>query len=191
MSLTGRQFFTLVSWRVRAPISSVQKFKKANKYIKEDTVWSYAIQIAQGLLSLHDKNVLHRDIKPKNVFLTGKAHVRLGDLGCAKLMKGGLARTQIGACPSAVTSVSWLRPPVTASEILPEPWLPVPSSATTPPVNPSFLSPLQARLTTCRPRSGRTTCTMPRATCGRWGASCSSWRSSSECNGVCEFSTSS
>ena len=50
----------------------------------------------QGLLSLHDKCVLHRDIKPKNVFLTGKAHVRLGDLGCAKLMKGGLARTQIG-----------------------------------------------------------------------------------------------
>jgi hypothetical protein len=31
------------------------------------------------------------------VFLTGRAHVRLGDLGCAKLMKGGLARTQIGA----------------------------------------------------------------------------------------------
>ena len=59
-------------------------------------MWSYAIQIAKGLLSLHDKNVLHRDIKPKNVFLTGKAHVRLGDLGCAKLMKGGLARTQIG-----------------------------------------------------------------------------------------------
>jgi serine/threonine protein kinase len=75
----------------------IDKFKAANKYIKEDTIWSYAIQIATGLHSLHGKNVLHRDIKPKNVFLTGKNHVRLGDLGCAKLMKGGLARTQIGA----------------------------------------------------------------------------------------------
>jgi NIMA (never in mitosis gene a)-related kinase 1/4/5 len=45
---------------------------------------------------MHDRNILHRDIKPKNIFLTGKNHVRLGDLGCAKLMKGGLARTQIG-----------------------------------------------------------------------------------------------
>ena len=25
----------------------IEKFKKANKYIKEDTIWSYAIQIAQ------------------------------------------------------------------------------------------------------------------------------------------------
>jgi serine/threonine protein kinase len=45
---------------------------------------------------MHSRNVLHRDIKPKNVFLTGKNHVRLGDLGCAKLMKAGMARTQIG-----------------------------------------------------------------------------------------------
>lgn len=80
------------------PSYTPQKFKKANKYIKEDTIWSYAIQVAHGLASLHGQSVLHRDIKPKNVFLTGKAHVRLGDLGCAKLVKGGLARTQIGEC---------------------------------------------------------------------------------------------
>ena len=49
---------------------------------------------------MHDRSILHRDIKPKNIFLTGRNHVRLGDLGCAKLMKGGLARTQIGAPPS-------------------------------------------------------------------------------------------
>ncbi|RYY36236.1 hypothetical protein EON62_01900 [archaeon] len=37
-----------------------------------------------------------QDLKPKNIFLTAKNHIRLGDLGCAKLMKTGLARTQIG-----------------------------------------------------------------------------------------------
>jgi serine/threonine protein kinase len=45
-----------------------------------------------------------QDLKPKNVFLTAKNHVRLGDLGCAKLLKhdGGLARTQIGKIRAAV-----------------------------------------------------------------------------------------
>lgn len=74
----------------------IKKFKTANKYIKEDTIWCYLIQIALGLQDLHRRSILHRDIKPKNVFLTGKHHVRLGDLGCAKLLKTGLARTQIG-----------------------------------------------------------------------------------------------
>ena len=74
----------------------IDKFKAANKYIKEDTIWSYLIQICNGLQIMHGRQVLHRDIKPKNVFLTGKNHVRLGDLGCAKLMKAGMARTQIG-----------------------------------------------------------------------------------------------
>ncbi len=37
-----------------------------------------------------------QDIKPKNVFLTSKDCVRIGDLGCSKVMKQSLARTQIG-----------------------------------------------------------------------------------------------
>ena len=74
----------------------IDKFKAANKYIKEETIWSYLIQICSGLGVMHARQILHRDIKPKNVFLTGKNHVRLGDLGCAKLMKAGMARTQIG-----------------------------------------------------------------------------------------------
>jgi len=77
-------------------LPALPRFKKANKYIKEDTVWAYLIQIAQGLQAMHSRNCLHRDVKAKNVFLTSKNHVRLGDLGCAKLLKAGLARTQIG-----------------------------------------------------------------------------------------------
>ena len=75
----------------------IDKFKAANKYIKEDTIWSYFIQMCNGLSLMHGRNVLHRDLKPKNIFLTGKNHIRLGDLGCAKFMKSGMARTQIGA----------------------------------------------------------------------------------------------
>ena len=59
---------------------------------------------------MHNRNVLHRDIKAKNIFLTGKNHVRLGDLGCAKLMKAGMARTQIGT-PYYMSPEIWANKP--------------------------------------------------------------------------------
>jgi len=93
----------------------IEKFKKANKYIKEDTVWAYLIQIASGLQAMHNRSppVLHRDIKAKNVFLTGKNLVRLGDLGCAKLLKAGMARTQIGT-PYYMSPEIWAQKPYDA-----------------------------------------------------------------------------
>ena len=40
---------------------------------------------------------MHRDLKPKNIFITEGHKIRLGDFGCSKLLKrGSLARTQIG-----------------------------------------------------------------------------------------------
>jgi hypothetical protein len=38
----------------------IEKFKKANKYIKEDTIWSYTIQICRALNDLHSRSILHR-----------------------------------------------------------------------------------------------------------------------------------
>jgi len=57
---------------------------------------SYLLQLCSGLETLHKINIMHRDLKPKNIFLTAHNQIRLGDLGCAKVMKAGMARTQIG-----------------------------------------------------------------------------------------------
>lgn len=37
--------------------------------LSESTVWSYAIQLLDGLAFLHSKNLMHRDLKPSNVLL--------------------------------------------------------------------------------------------------------------------------
>jgi NIMA (never in mitosis gene a)-related kinase 1/4/5 len=76
----------------------IQKFKKAKKRMPEDLVWIFIHQMCAGLHSLHRMKILHRDLKPKNIFVTGPSgnKVMLGDLGCAKLMKNQMARTQIG-----------------------------------------------------------------------------------------------
>lgn len=38
----------------------IKKHKNAHKYMKEDLVWVYLLQICQGLKELHSKHILHR-----------------------------------------------------------------------------------------------------------------------------------
>ncbi|HLR46041.1 MAG TPA: serine/threonine-protein kinase [Deinococcales bacterium] len=45
------------------------------------TAISYILDVAAGLEASHAHQVLHRDVKPNNVFLTGDGSAKLGDFG--------------------------------------------------------------------------------------------------------------
>lgn len=62
----------------------LKKQREKKKYISEKEMWEYASQILQAASFLHAHNIMHRDIKCLNIFLTDYGVVKLADLGISK-----------------------------------------------------------------------------------------------------------
>lgn len=72
-----------------------QHLKNRTKY-KEEEIWKSLVHMCKGLKSLHDKKILHRDLKCANIFITGEGVYKLGDLNVSKVLKKDMAQTQTG-----------------------------------------------------------------------------------------------
>ncbi|NWW07294.1 NEK5 kinase, partial [Oreocharis arfaki] len=65
----------------------------------EDQILSWFVQISLGLKHIHDKKILHRDVKAQNIFLSNNGKVaKLGDFGIARQLNSTteLAHTCVG-----------------------------------------------------------------------------------------------
>jgi serine/threonine protein kinase len=75
----------------------VQQHKQRGRPIPENNVIQWFTQLSLALKYVHDKSILHRDIKTQNVLLTGKdgrASAKLADFGISRFLDGPNACAQ-------------------------------------------------------------------------------------------------
>ena len=95
-------------------LKKITTAKSSGAFFPEPEIWQALVQITQGLKSLHDKSILHRDLKCANIFISKEGTMKLGDLNVSKVNKKGLAYTQTGT-PYYASPEVWQDKPYNSS----------------------------------------------------------------------------
>jgi NIMA (never in mitosis gene a)-related kinase len=76
----------------------IQKAKKSMTKFAEQQILRWFTQALLALKFIHDKHILHRDLKSQNFFLMSNGKLKIGDFGIAKVLDNtaACAQTTIG-----------------------------------------------------------------------------------------------
>ena len=66
--------------------SLLHMVKKKKVYVNEVIIWEIAYQCLLGLEYLHSQQIIHRDIKLLNIFMSSNKIVKIGDMGMSKIL---------------------------------------------------------------------------------------------------------
>ena len=86
--------------------ATLKQYIKSKQRLPWQEACDYAIQIGQGIQAAHEKNIIHRDIKPQNIIMAPGGVLKVTDFGIAKAMESD--KTIAGG--TALGSVHYISP---------------------------------------------------------------------------------
>lgn len=82
--------------------------------LNETLIKHYTKQIIEGLMYLHSKGIVHRDIKCANILINSRGVVKLCDFGCSKQIAMSVSDSSSNEefCSSLKGTIPWCAPEV-------------------------------------------------------------------------------
>lgn len=99
INIKSKEFYVITELAKNGDLSQMIENHK-NKQLKfdENQIIDWLTQISMALIHIHNKKVIHRDLKPNNLFLSSHNIIKLGDFGVSKnlFFTNQLAGTIVG-----------------------------------------------------------------------------------------------
>jgi NIMA (never in mitosis gene a)-related kinase len=72
----------------------ISEQKSRGRYFEEELILDWFTQICLAIKHVHDRKIIHRDIKGQNIFLTSTNKCKLGDFGIARALTSTLEKVK-------------------------------------------------------------------------------------------------
>ncbi len=99
---TGGVPFLVLEWIAGRTLNDPSHVKPFD----EETFLRVAMPVADALAAAHERGIVHRDVKPANILMTGDGRVKLVDFGLAMLREGDRDVTRTTALTGTVAYMS-------------------------------------------------------------------------------------
>jgi serine/threonine protein kinase len=84
--VNSKSIYILLEYASGGDLYSFQQmYKTSGKYIPEKMLWDICEQLSSGLQYMHSRNIVHRDVKLLNIFISNEnREYKLGDFGISR-----------------------------------------------------------------------------------------------------------